>query len=114
MNEKTIKDIGASVRQRLVNLAHKAGRPFDEVLQYYMIEHFIYRLSKSPYKNRLILKGALMLVVWNLTEARATRDIDFLGQTPNSLENILKIIQDICEISYPEDECLPPRKASVC
>lgn len=66
MSKKIIKDVGASVRQKLLNFAKQKGRPFNEVLQYYMIERFIYRLSKSPYKNRFILKGALMFVVWDL------------------------------------------------
>ena len=35
------RDIGASVRQRLLNQAHKQGRPFQELLQYFVMERFL-------------------------------------------------------------------------
>jgi hypothetical protein len=106
MNEKIIKDLSVSIRQRLLNFAREARRPFDEVLQYYMIERFIYRLSKSPYKNRFILKGALMLVVWNLTDTRTTRDNDFLGITDNNVANVTNIIKEVCEIECSDDAAI--------
>tara|TARA_R110002110_G_C13427504_1_gene715007 strand:+ start:829 stop:1749 length:921 start_codon:yes stop_codon:yes gene_type:complete len=98
MNDKIIKDVSASIRQKLLNLSVKSKRPFEEVLQYYMIERFIYRLSISAYKDLFILKGALMLHVWQLSASRATRDIDLLGTADNSVENISSIIKDICLI----------------
>lgn len=71
-----------------------------------MIERFIDRLSKSPYKNRFVLKGALMFVVWDLSDTRATRDIDLLGETQNSIENLTQIIQEICRIECLEDAAI--------
>ncbi len=103
MKKSESKNISASVRQRLFNLAQSSRRPFQEVLQYYMIERFIDRFSKSVYKNKLILKGALMFSIWNLSSSRPTRDIDFLGITTNTPENIHKIITNICKISCIED-----------
>jgi hypothetical protein len=52
------------VHQRLLNQARESGRPFNEILQYYAMERFLYRLAKSRYARRFILKGALMFVVW--------------------------------------------------
>jgi hypothetical protein len=52
-------DLGASVRQRLLNLARAQERPFQELLQYYAMERFLYRLSKSRHAETFILKGAL-------------------------------------------------------
>jgi hypothetical protein len=52
------RDIGASVRQRLLNKSRTQGRPFQEVLQYFAMERFLYRLAKSPYSDRFVLKGA--------------------------------------------------------
>ncbi len=98
MNKKIIKDVSASIRQRLLNLSVQSKRPFEEVLQYYMIERFIYRLSISPYRDLFILKGALMFHAWELSDSRATRDIDLLGTADNSAENISNIIKDICQI----------------
>jgi len=46
MKKPGTKNIRASVRQRLVNKAREAGRPFSELLQYFAMERFLYRLSK--------------------------------------------------------------------
>src|SRR3972149_2725604 len=43
-----IKDTAASVHQRLLKRARESSRPFNEFLQHFAIERFIYRLSKSP------------------------------------------------------------------
>lgn len=82
MKEKQ-KNIAASVRQRLLNKARATERPFAELLQYYAMERFLYRLSKSTYSERFILKGALMLSVWDAPHTRPTMDIDMLGQINN-------------------------------
>jgi hypothetical protein len=103
MSSKNIVNHSASVRQRLYNLAKESLRPFDEVCQYYTIERFIYRLSQSPYQKTLILKGALMFMVWGFPYARPTKDIDFLGHTENNIENVVKTVKEICNIPKPED-----------
>lgn len=54
------KNIAASVRQKLLNRARSDQRPFAELLQYYAMERFLYRLSRSAYSQHYILKGALM------------------------------------------------------
>ena len=57
-----VKNIAASIQARLKNEAERQARPFAEVLQYYVMERFLYRLSKtkyallfqSPTRNRVI------------------------------------------------------------
>ena len=66
-------NIEASVRQRLLNQARERGRPFGELLQYFAMERFLYRLSKSNYADSFILKGALMLSAWNAPMRRVFR-----------------------------------------
>jgi hypothetical protein len=44
---KSPRNIPASVRQRLLNRAKSDRRPFNELLQYYAMERFLYRLSQS-------------------------------------------------------------------
>ena len=61
MTVDVVKNMGASVRQRLLNYARANGRPFAEVLQYYAMERFLYRLSVSSYVEPFTLKGALLL-----------------------------------------------------
>ena len=65
MSAKAIKNIGASVRQRLLNKARQENRPFQALLQYYAMERFLYRLSVFSFADRFILKGALLLRVWH-------------------------------------------------
>ncbi|MBT9153104.1 MAG: hypothetical protein DDT35_01332 [Firmicutes bacterium] len=54
------KNMAASVRSRLRNIARAQNRNFDELLTMYMLERFLYRLSKSKYKENFILKGGLL------------------------------------------------------
>ncbi len=90
------KNISASVRQRLLNIARTTGRPFNELLQYYAMERFLYRLSRSPYAEKFVLKGALMLTVWNAPATRPTMDIDLLGRLDNSIDTIVGIAKGVC------------------
>ena len=84
--EEAKKNPGESIRQRLKNLSQKRNRPFDEILRYYAMERFLYRLSISPYAERFFLKGGLMLKVWDSMDHRATMDIDLLARTSNQIE----------------------------
>ena len=83
------KNIAASIRQRLLNKAKAEKRPFNELLQYYAMERFLYRLSLLKHADQFILKGALMLRVWQAPEARPTMDIDMLGKTNNAQRPLL-------------------------
>lgn len=96
MNESGLNDIASSVHQRLLNIARQTDRPFNEVLQYYAMERFLYRLSKSRYRDRFILKGALMLICWEAPVSRPTADIDLLGRVDSEVENVVTIVRDIC------------------
>jgi len=100
---KSPRNIPASIRQRLLNRAKKDQRPFNELLQYFAMERFLYRLSKSSHADRFILKGALMLRVWHSPELRPTMDIDMLGKTSSKEADIIAQIQDILTIDVEED-----------
>jgi len=99
----TPKNIPASVRQRLLNRAKSDRRPFNELLQYYAMERFLYRLSQSVHVDRFILKGALMLRVWRSPELRPTMDIDMLGITSNQAADIVAQVQDILTVDVETD-----------
>ena len=58
------KNLAASVRQRLLNRAKKEGKPFNQLLQHFALERFLYRLGHSAYKQQFILKGGLMFALW--------------------------------------------------
>ncbi|MCA9640825.1 MAG: nucleotidyl transferase AbiEii/AbiGii toxin family protein, partial [Myxococcales bacterium] len=71
-----MKNLASSVHARLLNQARNTERPFNELLQYYATERFLYRLSQSAHRSQFILKGALLLHVWDAPLARATKDVD--------------------------------------
>ena len=50
---KHVKNISASVRQRLLKQSRQDRRPFNELLQYYAMERFLFRLSNSVHKKNL-------------------------------------------------------------
>lgn len=97
------KNPAASIRQRLLNRSREEKRPFNELLQYYAMERFLYRLCQSPHNSSFVLKGALMLRVWDAPQARPTMDIDMLGRTSNELDAILNQVREILNASVPED-----------
>ncbi|MDF1592693.1 MAG: nucleotidyl transferase AbiEii/AbiGii toxin family protein [Desulfobacterales bacterium] len=100
---KNIKNTAASLHQRLINKAKDTARPFNEILQHFAIERFIYRLSKSPHADRFLLKGALMFVAWTGPGSRPTMDIDLLGKIVNSPEVIVAAMRDACETEVESD-----------
>ena len=93
------KNLPESVYSRLKNIALAKNRPTQEVLRYYAMERFLYRLSVSQHKRSFFLKGGLMLMVWDPATHRATVDIDLLAKANNSIENISRILKEIC--SHP-------------
>src|SRR3989338_11461561 len=101
--KKEITNINASIRARLQNKSKDTGRRFAEILQYYGMERFLYRFSQSKYKDKFILKGALMFTVWDVPERRTTLDIDFLARYDSQVATIEKVIKDICDIPITPD-----------
>ncbi len=100
---RDLKNIPASVNARLQNLAKSQNKSFQELLQYYGIERFLFRLSQTRYRNLFILKGGLIFYVMNYSLRRITRDIDFRGFTENSADNLVEIIKEACSIPVSYD-----------
>lgn len=96
MTERALTNLPASVHQRLLDRSRTSDRPFNEVLQYYAIERFLYRLSKTPQAGKFILKGALMLSVWTKPFPRPTKDVDLLGRVSNDVAVVSPIIRSAC------------------
>lgn len=46
------RNVGASVRQRLLNLAHARGQPMELLLTRYALERLLHRLGISPHRER--------------------------------------------------------------
>lgn len=103
MTKGPIKNMAASVRQRLTNAAKAESRRFSDVLQYYALERWLFRLCQSKYRDRFILKGALLLVVWKTSATRPTRDIDLLGRLKNDLDYIRAAVAEVCQVEVDDD-----------
>jgi predicted nucleotidyltransferase component of viral defense system len=95
---KPLQNIGASVRARLLNLAKKRNQPFDLLLTRYTLERLLYRLSSSPYRDRFVLKGAMLMTNWMDDPHRPTRDLDLLAFGDSDPEAILDVFREICGI----------------
>lgn len=104
MDEK--KRAAKSVHQRLLNKAREQGRPFNELLQYYAMEKFLLRMSKSEYAEQFVLKGALMLRAAGIGETRPTSDIDLHSEHGKEIEELEKITADCCRAKVEEDGLL--------
>ncbi len=101
--KKPVKDVAASVRQRLQNVALKTNRPFQEVLEYFAMERFLYRLANSKHASRFVLKGALMFRAWNAPASRPTRDIDLLGRMESKVTAIVPVFKEVCNQAVEPD-----------
>jgi predicted nucleotidyltransferase component of viral defense system len=96
---KQIRDIGASVRARLLALARHRNQQFDLVLTRYALERLLYRLSLTAYRERFVLKGAMLITTWFDDPHRPTRDVDLLGYGDPSPEPMLTVFREICAIT---------------
>ena len=96
---KPVRDIGASVRAQLLALSREKGQAFDLLLTRYALERLLYRLSVSPYRDRFVLKGAMLFTAWFDDPHRATRDVDLLGYGDPSPEPMLATFRKICSIA---------------
>ena len=96
------RNIGASVRQRLLNLAHARGQPMELLLTRYALERLLHRLSLSPHRERFVLKGAMLLATWFDEPHRATRDVDLLGFGDAAEDALLATFREIMAVEIED------------
>ncbi len=99
-----LRNVAASVRDRLLKMARSTGQPNGELLDRYCIERLLYRLSRSEHRDRFILKGAMLLTAWGggVTQ-RVTRDADLLGFGDSSLPALSQTFREICATVVEDD-----------
>lgn len=90
-----VKNIGASVRARLLNLSKASGQSFDLVLTRFALERLLFRLSQSRHADRFVLKGAMLLMSWFDEPHPGTRDLDLMGLGDPSSETMLATFREI-------------------
>lgn len=97
------KDVSASVLARLKTRAREQDKPFNEVLSYFVMERFLYRISQSEASDQFVLKGALMLQFWGGPLSRSTRDIDLLGITSTDVDALVFTLRGAALTSVADD-----------
>jgi predicted nucleotidyltransferase component of viral defense system len=97
------KDMGASVRARLANIAKAKDQSFDLVLNRYVIERVLYRLSVSKHAHHFVLKGATLLMTWLDTPHRGTRDLDLLGFGDDQPDVLAKVFSNVLAQPVEDD-----------
>lgn len=106
------KNVAASVKQRLLDLARERGEEFNLLLIRYAIERFLYRLAQSEQADAFVLKGAILFQMWAEIPHRPTRDVDLLGSGSPDLARMEDIFRKICGLKV-EDDGLEFNAASV-
>ena len=92
---KAVKDIGASVRARLLAVSKEKSQNFNLILTHYAIERLLYRLAQSRHVDRFVLKGAMLLMTWFDEPFRGTRDLDLLGRGDPAPDAVLDVFKEI-------------------
>jgi nucleotidyltransferase AbiEii toxin of type IV toxin-antitoxin system len=91
----------------LQKLARSQGRNTQQLFELYVHERFLARLAASPYAERFVLKGGMLLAV--LDVRRATRDADMLARGLASDEDSLRtVVKEILAISMEDGVSFDP------
>src|SRR5882757_6551223 len=93
----------ASVLAKLRNNSKSSGAPFQQVLQQYAIERFLYRVSKSKHAKSVVLKGALLLKTIGIPRARPTMDIDMLRTGKADQASLIALVRDCAVLDVEVD-----------
>lgn len=103
MKRTGTKNVVASVNARLVQRSHELHVEHQLTLARFGGERLLYRLSKSEFADRFILKGAALLLLWLGESIRPTKDIDLLGFGDTSADALTLVFVALCGVDAPED-----------
>lgn len=92
------RDLAASVRARLDNVAKARNVEFQLVLAEFAVERLLYRLGVSSHANEFVLKGAMLFRLWTDQRRRATWDLDLLGRGGSTVGSVVATVQNLCSI----------------
>ena len=97
MNQRQVRNLTASIRDRLRIQARERNEEFQLILTQYAIDRLLYRLSSSPHADRFVLKGAILVSIWGGGRYRVTRDVDLLKLGSSELDHIETLFREVCE-----------------
>ena len=100
---RELRNVGASVRARLLARARVEQTDFQILLTRYALERLLYRLSVSDHRERFVLKGAMLFAIWQNDPFRPTRDLDLLGHGDPDPATVAATIRSICSVEVADD-----------
>lgn len=93
-----------SLKGKIKNYAKSNNIAAQVVLQNYMFECFLARLSASAYRDKFIVKGGMLIAAIVGLDTRSTMDLDTtLRNIPLTEEKITEALIDICKIEKNDD-----------
>lgn len=99
MNSKVM-----SLKGRINHYAKKNNIAAQVVLQNYMFERFLERLSVSEYQQKFVIKGGMLIAAIVGLDTRSTMDLDTtLRDLPLTEDSVHKAIKNICEINLRDE-----------
>jgi len=104
MSPQEIRDVAASVKQRLLNLSRERGEDFNFRLTRYGVERLLYRLDQSKPAEEFVLKGAMLFHMGpDPLPHRPTRDVDLLGKGSPEPARLLEVFREVCAVKVVDD-----------
>lgn len=97
MKDKPV-NLAASVRARLRNVARERSTDYQLILRRYAIERLLHRIGISVYRDRFVLKGAMLFTAWLADPFRPTKDLDLLDRGDPRISAIDSVFRAICRI----------------
>ncbi len=93
-----------SLKGRIKHYAKSNNIAAQVVLQNYMFERFLERLSKSEYQKKFVVKGGMLIAAIVGLDTRSTMDLDAtLRNLPLTEEQITEAISKVCAIELDDD-----------
>ena len=90
-----------SLKAKIRNIAKQKNIPAQVILQNYMFERLLVRLSASKYKDKFVLKGGMLVAAMVGLDNRATMDMDTtLKNLPLTPEAIRSTLDNICNSPF--------------
>jgi len=92
-----------SLKAKIRNIAKQKNIPAQVILQNYMFERLLVRLSNSKYKEKFVLKGGMLIAAIVGLDNRATMDLDTtLKSLPLTPEAIKEALEQVCSIEFDD------------
>ena len=96
------------------NMAKENNVVAQSVLQTYMLERLLERISISKYKDNFILKGGMLISAMLGIDSRTTMDMDTtIKGFPLTKDNITNIMDEICNIEIDDNVTLKINKVEL-